>query len=257
MNMGRTILFLICLIGIAVLGAPVQASLISTVNTDFGLVPDTGSPGAVNLEANPWTVSFDAGATADKLIVTLSSESSAGTASITYDGAPLQQVPSTTGSRNVGIWYLDNPSTSGPADLTFDMTDYNVVNGIGFGIISVSGAAPGVDVGNSAPGLSVSLTPTVANSFVVTNFGSNGAQNITGPAGHTLLYQGNIGSARGATSYLEAAPSGLQTFTFAQASAVDHSTSAAAFSPAIPEPSTFALLTAGFFLLLHRRHKRG
>ena len=112
-----------------------------------------------------------------------------------------------------------------------------------------------MDVGHNAAGLSVSLNPSAANSFVVTSFGSNGAQNVAGPAGHTLMYQGNIGSARGAASFLDAVPSGLQTFTYAQAGATGHSASAAAFTPAIPEPSTFLLFTTGFILLLHRRRK--
>ena len=186
MKIARHILFLACLTGVVLMGSPVQATLISVVNTDLGLVPDTGSPNDI-LETTPWTVSFDAGATADKLIVTLSSESGGGgTASITYGGAPLQQVPGTTGLRNLGIWYLDNPAIGGPADLTFDMTAIGTVNGIGFGIISVSGAAPGVDVGNNTAGLSVSLNPSAANSFVVTSFGSNGNQNITGPRGSHL-----------------------------------------------------------------------
>lgn len=254
MRICRYFLLMTCLMSTVLMGTAVQASLISTVNTDFGLLPDTGNPANI-LETTPWSVSFDAGATADKLIVTLSSEASAGTPSITYAGTPLQQVPGTGGLRNMGIWYLDNPSTSGSADLIFNMTDFDAVNGIGFAIISVSGTAPGVDVGDNASDLSVSLSPSTANSFVVTSFGSNGGQNVSGPAGHTLMYQGNIGSARGAASYVNAVPSGLQTYTYAQVSPTGHSASAAAFSPAIPEPSTFTLLTIGTLLLLHRRRK--
>jgi hypothetical protein len=236
-----------------------NAAMITALNTASGAVPDTGSPPPVDLEANPYTISFDAGASADKLIVALSSElGGGGPTSITYDGDPLTQVAGTTGSRNQGIWYLDNPSTGGAFDLTFDMTNWTTVNGIGFGVVSIFGSAPGVAAGNNDAGLSVSLTTTVANSFVVTGYASNGGNTPTVPAGHTQLYtSGNIGSADGAAAYLNSVGAGPQTFTYVQSNPTSNSTAGAAFAP-VPEPSTLALAALGLLSLSFcgRRRKR-
>jgi hypothetical protein len=112
---------LIALIGLALsaLPAAAQITIVNDDNTTFtNVVPDAATPsfpapGQYNLEANPWTVSFDAGATADKLIVALSSETgSGGPPVITYNGVALTQVPNTINSRVKGIWYLDNPYTT-------------------------------------------------------------------------------------------------------------------------------------------------
>ncbi|HBE96692.1 MAG TPA: hypothetical protein DDW68_05930, partial [Verrucomicrobiales bacterium] len=53
--------------------SPVAAVPVTVLNQASGVIVDTGSP-ASPLESNPYTLSFDAGATADKLIVALSSE---------------------------------------------------------------------------------------------------------------------------------------------------------------------------------------
>ena len=251
----RHILPLTALAALAFTANPAQAA-ISVINQDFGVKVDTGTP-AVPLETTPHTVSFNAGA-ADKLIVTLNSElGGGGPAVITYNGAALTQVPSTSGQKNIGIYYLDNPFTGGTADLTFDMTSYGAVNGIGFGIVSIAGSLDGVESGNTAGGLSVDLTPTIANSFVVTTYSSNGGNTPTVPAGHTQLYtSGNIGSADGAAAYLNGVAAGLQTITYGQGSPSSNQTSGAVFAPApVPEPSSAALIGLGGLALILRRRK--
>ena len=150
---------------------------------------------------------------------------------------------------------MDNPFTGGTADLTFDMTSYGAVNGIGFGIVSIAGSLDGVESGNTAGGLSVDLTPTLANSFVVTTYSSNAGDTPTVPAGHTQLYtSGNIGSADGAAAYLNGVAAGLQTITYGQGSPSSNQTSGAVFAP-VPEPSSAALIGLGGLALILRRRK--
>ena len=225
----------------------ISASAVTVVNTDFGVVPDTGEIPPEDLENNPYTVSFDAGATADKLIVALSSElGGAGPAVITYNGTALVLAPGTTGGRNRGIWYLDNPFTGGPADLVIDMTNYTTVNGIGFGIVSIAGSAPGVSGGIEAAGLEVSLSAPVDGSFIISAYGSNGGNIPTVPVGHTQVYtSGNIGSADGAAAYLNDVAAGSQTVTYAQTDPISNRTCSAVFLPFIAD-ETFADWIGGF-----------
>lgn len=251
----RHILPLTALAALAFAANPAQAA-ISVINEDFGVKVD-GSSTADTLETIPHTVSFDAGA-ADKLIVTLNAETGGGTtASITFDGDALTLVAGTPGNRNKGIYYLDNPFTGGAADLTIDMTSFGTVNGIGFGIVSIAGSLDGVESGNTAGGLSVDLTPTIADSFVVTTYSSNAGSIPTVPAGHTRLYtNGNIGSADGAAAYLNGVAAGLQTITYGQGSPSSNQTSGAVFAPApVPEPSSAALIGLGGPALILRRRK--
>lgn len=232
-------------LALSALPATAQITIVNDDNTTFtNVVPDGGTPGTNNLEANPWTVSFDAGLTANKLIVTLSSETgSGGPPSITYNGVPLTRVPGTVNQRSFGIWYLDNPFTGGAADLVINMTSYGVVNGIGFGVVSLSGAAPGSSGGISSNGTAVTLTTTVADSLIVSNYTSNVAPESTAatptvPSGYSPLYtSNNIGSAQGAAAYLNSVAAGSQTVTYAQTGTLSgHSTTTAAFVPASAAP---------------------
>jgi len=233
MNIKSTFPALAALLAIALTIISAQAA-ISVVNADFSGVPDTGSP-ASPLESNPYTLSFDAGATADKLIVALSSElSGPGPTVITYNDVPLTPVAGTINGKAQGIFYLDTPFTGGDADLVIDMSNFDVVNGIGFGVVSISGSAPGVDSGTAAAGTEVSLTAPVAGSFVISNYASNAGNVPTVPMGHTQIYtNGNIGSADGAAAYLNGAAEGAQMVTYTQTAAAANSTGAALFLPVI------------------------
>lgn len=210
---------------------------ILVVNQDSRAVPNGGLPALEKLDIAPYTISFDAGATADKLIVALSSETGgSGPATISYDGVPLTFVAGTQNNKTKGIWYLDNPSTGGAADLVIDMTSYDVVNGIGFGVVSISGSAPGVSGGAAAGGVEVSVPNPDAGSFVMSAYSSNTTGAITVPTGHGEVYSStNIGSAAGAAAYRSNAAAGTQTVTYAQAGTPDnHSTAAAVFLPLPP-----------------------
>jgi hypothetical protein len=230
-------------LALSALAATAQITIVNDDNTTFtNVVVDTGTP-ASPLETNPYTVSFDAGATADKLIVTLSSETgSGGPPVITYNGVALTRVPGTGNSRVKGIWYLDNPYTEGAADLVINMTSFGTVNGIGFGVVSVSGSAPGTAGGNSAAGTEVSITTAVADSLIVSTYASNAGAAPTVPSDHSQLYtSNNIGSSQAAAAYLNSVAAGPQTVTYAQGGTPSaNSTAAAAFIP-IPPPEIASL----------------
>jgi methionine-rich copper-binding protein CopC len=117
-----------------------------------------------------------------------------------------------------------------------DMTGYNTVNGIGFGVVSVSGAAPGTTGGAAAAGLEVSVTTAVADSLIVSAYASNTNPVPGVPSGDSKLYaSGAIGSASGAAAYRTVlGPAGVQTVTYTQSSVDGNSTAAAAFSPLGP-----------------------
>jgi hypothetical protein len=198
-----------------------------------------------DFENVPYKIQFDAGEFADKLIVTLSSEGG-NIATITYDGNALTQIPNTANSRNRGIWYLDLPGTGyagGDADLTFDLTANDGVNGIGIGVVAISDSVPGYAASSVASGTSVSIDPPVADSFVVTNYGANGSAAVTEPLDHILLYTGDIGSARGGTSYAEGLAAGSQMLTWGGSVSGGDTprTSAAVFIPASAAPVIVAL----------------
>ena len=210
---------------------------ITVLNSDSRVVPKNTLPLGEALNENPYTISFDAGATADKLIVALSSEAGGSDftgIAITYNDVALTNVTGTNSNRVQGIWYLDNPFSGGGADLVIDMSNFDVVNGIGFGVVSIAGSVPGVDSGTAAAGAEVSLTAPVAGSFVMSAYGSNAGNVPTVPIGHTQIYtNGNIGSADGAAAYLNGAAEGAQIVTYTQTAAAANSTGAALFLPVI------------------------
>ena len=213
-------------------------------NSAAEALPDQGGVPPYDFENVAYTVQFDATG-ADKIVLTLSSEGAPPSPVITYDGNALTRIPNTANSRNAGIWYLDLAGTGyagGDADLTFDLTVSTNVNGIGYGVVAISGSAPGFAAANvntdNATGTSVSLDTPLADSFVVTNYGANGAAPVTVPPGHTLLYTGNVGSARGGASHLNGVAAGANTLTWGGASSAGDTprTSAAAFVPASAAP---------------------
>jgi len=194
-----------------------------------------GDGNPYDFENVPYTNPFNAGASADKLIVSYSSEGGAANATITYNGDPLTRIAGTFGDRHGGIWYLDSPYTGGNADLVIDLTTNPVVNGLGYGVVSISGSDPGVaTAAYEAATNTVTITPTVAGSFVVAGFGANGAG--TGDPGAPLseLYSGGIGSALGGAGYETNVNASSQTYTF---TGPNGGVGAAAFAPDEPDPA--------------------
>ncbi len=199
-------------------------------------VVNTGSlVSAVADDPKTALLSFNAGASANKLIVQVSAEGQA-VDSITYQGVALSRATAGTG-RNLGIFYLDNPFTGGAADLSVTL-GVGISNGIAVGVVSVSGAAPGVAVAASANGASsVTLTVPVSGSLVVSGYASNGNGTITLPSGHTAIYNStNIGSSNAAASYANTQTAGSRTYSYTDTSSSSPATSAAVFVPASAAP---------------------
>ena len=178
------------------------------------------------------TVSFDAGASADKLLVQLSSEKSGEAYSVSYNGVAMTLAIAGDAGRSADIWYLDNPYTGGAADITIDMSGVGVVNGVGIAAVSLSGTAPGVaaTAGNAAT--SVSITPVAADSFVFAGYVDNGNGGASANSPLATIYGGTIGSAKGTAGYHNQV-STAATYTFTGTSTTPRSV-AAAFSPASP-----------------------
>lgn len=182
-----------------------SATSITVVNTSGGLVQINPTP------TRTW--SFDAGDTADMLIVAYSGELGNAVAGagiqITYAGFPMTRA---IGGTTAAVFYLDFTTTTyagGAADLVVDLSDYNSRNGLGIGAVSInSGEKPMVQhttASGGADAQSVTLTTTAANAFAVASFNTNGTSGTPAPAVSAPLTQlyasNNIGSARGGAGY--------------------------------------------------------
>ena len=206
-------------------------------------VVNTGSlVSAVADDPKTAVLSFNAGASANKLIVQVSAEGQE-VDSITYQGVALTQAVAGTG-RNLGIFYLDNPFTGGAAQLSVSL-GVGISNGIAIAVVSVAGATPGVAAAALADGArSVTLTVPVSGSFVVGGYAANGNSAITLPGGHTAIYNStNIGSANAAASYANAQTIGSKTYTYTDTGALPV-TSAAVFVPASAPPEITSISPA-------------
>ena len=94
------------------------------------------------------------------------------------------------------------------------MTSYTTVNGIGFGAVSISGAAPGVAVTASASAQSVTLVPSVDGSFVMVGYGDQDDGSAAANYPLIQLYGGAIGSAKGAAGYANDVTPDSNSFSF-------------------------------------------
>ena len=222
----RRLKFLAVISGLIAMTGSVMAQ-ITVVNSGSVVSPVAEDPKTAVL-------SFNAGS-ANKLIVQVSAEGQ-NVASITYRGVAL--TPAITGTgRNRGIYYLDNPFTGGAANLSITMQE-GITNGVGVGVISVSGAAPGDATAAMANATSsVTLTVPVSGCLVVSGYADNGSGTITLPAGHTAIYNStNIGSADAAAGYATGQAVGSRTYTYGDTSSSTPATCAAIFVPASAAP---------------------
>lgn len=151
----------ITLIGIMGILSPTARAEITVVNA--GSLVD-------NADRTSYTTSFNAGL-ADKLIVSVGYEGGPANSSlaINYNGDAFTQVPGTSGNRNEGIWYADNPYTGGAANLVMSGGG-TTFGAMGMGIVSIAGSSDGYDVGSAANSSSkVTLDVPLDGSFVFAN----------------------------------------------------------------------------------------
>lgn len=244
--------------------ATLSEAAITVVGTSTGLTNTVRSSASGGSSFN---VSFNAGATADAIVLSLSTESNAtgGQVSITYAGFAFTPVIDQIGSQP-SVWLLnlsDTTYTSGTATLTLDLTSVTVAGGYGLGFVSVAtndalNPRLGVHASNTSAvdNAGVSLTTTV-ESFAIAGHYSNHSADTTGAtasAPMTQLYGAFIGSAKGAAGYQASLAAGTTSFSFGNTgtgTGPDRA-SAAAFS-AIPEPSAALLGSLGLLALLRRR----
>lgn len=177
-----------------------------------------------------------------KLVVTLSAEGSGGTrtvSSVSYSGVELSeaiQQNHSTGSQTTAIYYLDKPTSVGDLVITFSGN----TNGAGISLIALSNVANGVSVSNGSDGLSVNLTTTAANSFVVVSHANNGS-GAAAQSPLTPLYGGPVGSAGGGAGYQLVVSPGLVTSTFTGSTARPVTVAAAFVS--LPDTTPPVILT--------------
>jgi hypothetical protein len=236
------------------------------VNTGSATRTGTGG-GAIASGGQSFNISFNAGATADAILVCLSMESNAtaGQVAMSYASFAFTPVIDHVGAQP-SIWLLNlsgTTYTSGTATLTLDLTNVTTANGYGLGIVSVAtndALLPNLAVHatnktssskDSTAGLTVALTTTL-ESFVIAGHRSNVTSGtITANSPMTQIYGAPIGSSVGAAGYRASVPAGTTSFSFTSGNDARNS-SAAAFVP-VPEPSSALLGSLGLLALLRRR----
>jgi len=165
------------------------------------------------------TLSFDAGATADLLVVALSHEKSGGAYSVSYGGISMS---SAVLGGSADIWYLDlttNSYAGGATNLVVDYAGITTVNGVGIAAVSVTSGGQPLGLHSTATGTNgsnaVSLTTSVSNTFNVASFNANGSGAVSVDPPLTPIYaNGNIGSSRGAAGFEAIVPAGIHDYSW-------------------------------------------
>jgi hypothetical protein len=186
-------------------GVTFIATTITVVYTNNGFIQATPPP------VRTW--SFDAGASADALIVTCSGKVGNAVAGagiiISCAGSPMNLA---VGGGTAAILFPNLSTTNytgGAADLVVDLSNYNSRNGLGIGAVSIKGSLdPGESIalhttasgGSSAQ---VALTTTINDAFTVASFNADGISGtVAVDSPLTQIHaRANIGSARGGAGY--------------------------------------------------------
>ena len=189
-----------------------SASAITAVNTgskvELGLLGGGTS-----------TLSFDAGASADLLVVALSSDKSGGTYAVSYNGDGLTEAVL---GGTADIWYLDLGATGytgGAADLVVDYTGLTTVKGVGIGVVSISAGGEPITLHATGAGDSdsdtVNLAATLDDAFVVASFNANGGGGIAVDSPLDEIYaSSDIGSAMGAAGFEAGVAAASRDYSF-------------------------------------------
>lgn len=230
------------------------ATALAAVNTN-------GPSGFVQASPAPTrTWSFDAGTTADMLVVAYSGEignavqpASESSVKLSYAGYPMTPATSASGAVTTAIFYLDFSSTTyagGAADLVVDLSDYGARSGLSIGAVSIISGDRPIERHTTASGganaQSVTLNTTAANAFAVASFNTNNVSGTPAPAIGAPLTQiyasNNIGSARGGAGYEAGVTPGdhLYTWTLPTTNPAPRSAAAASFVITGTNGGTFA-----------------
>ncbi len=261
-NTSRSYFLAAAALAAALVGANADAAMINLVDTGFANTNSSGQSGSLLRVGNVFTYSYDAGASFDTLVVTVSRESGtpAGEAfEVTYDGVAMNLATGATAGNGVSIFYLDTTTSMGDIVLDFNGIGSNGV-GIGIAALESDNGNPIVlfDANVNSNGTSISID-TADNSFTMwaldTNLGTfqNPLPNIQiarnadiGSNGYGAAYELVTTGQVGATySY---------TFTGTGAGQAARGIAAANFT-VIPEPGTLALLASGLLGVILLRRK--
>jgi len=192
-----------------------------------------------------------------KLVVTIAAEGNGGARtinSVSFGGTVMTPAvftsDGTLGLQSTAIYYLDNPSNIA-GDIVVDWSGN--VNGVGFGVLSLDGAALGApEAIAGVDGTTVPITSLTDGGLLVATFAANGGAAPGGSAPLTeLLSSGDIGSAVAGAGYQDLPTAGLQNPAFTSGNSRPV-VSAAVFAT-VPEPSTALLGVIGTVGLLRRR----
>ena len=121
-----------------------------------------------------YSYSYDAGASFDMLVVSVSRESSSGpTFSVSYDGVSMDLATGTETGTGASIYYLATSAQNGT--IALDFTNYDVddkvINSIGIGIAAIKSEDPDFPSGlidaDYGTGTSITIDPTVDGSFTM------------------------------------------------------------------------------------------
>lgn len=148
--------------------------------------------------------------------------------SATWDGKEVFTLADVSScGRNSAILYLDNP-TATTGNIAVSLTGNSTSR---VGVLSLTGAAPGVAVTATARGHEASLTTIMPNTLVVGAYTSNKGGTIT-TTSLNPVYSGQSGSSHAHAGYWNQKTAGLKTYTWRDSNPAGNCNALAGFVPA-------------------------